>query len=48
MKKNIALVAGGYSGEYEISIRSAGQIAQNIDREKYNVYIYFSVEIVWE
>ena len=38
MKKNIALVAGGYSGEYEISIRSAGQIAQNIDTNKYNVY----------
>ncbi len=52
MKKNIALVAGGYSGEYEISIRSAGQIAQNIDTNKYNVYTivieksswYYSVE----
>lgn len=52
MKKNIALVAGGYSGEYEISIRSAGQIAQNIDTNKYNVYTiviekkswYYSIE----
>ncbi len=39
MKKNIALMAGGYSGEYEISIRSAGQIAQDIDPELYNVYL---------
>lgn len=39
MKKNIALLAGGYSGEFEISIRSSHQIAENIDREKYNVYL---------
>lgn len=47
MKKNIALVAGGYSGEYEISIRSAGQIAQNIDREKYNVYTIVIEKSSW-
>ena len=39
MKKNIALLAGGYSGEFEISIRSSHQIAENIDRDKYNVYL---------
>lgn len=39
MKKNIALLAGGYSGEFEISIRSSHQIAENIDRKKYNVYL---------
>ncbi|MEN9338714.1 MAG: hypothetical protein RIQ62_26 [Bacteroidota bacterium] len=38
MKRNIALVAGGYSGEYAISIKTALTIEQNIDPEKYRVY----------
>ncbi|HPI55104.1 MAG TPA: D-alanine--D-alanine ligase [Chitinophagaceae bacterium] len=38
MKKNIALLAGGYSGEYVISIKTAVTIENNIDKEKYNVY----------
>jgi len=38
MKKNIALLAGGYSGEYVISIQTAITIQHNIDQEKYEVY----------
>lgn len=38
MKKNIALVAGGYSGESVISLRTAKTIRQNLDPERYNVY----------
>jgi D-alanine-D-alanine ligase len=38
MKKNIALLAGGYSGEYVISIGTAKTIEQNLDAEKYNTY----------
>jgi len=38
MKKNIALVAGGYSGEYVISVQSAVTIEKNLDSSKYNVY----------
>lgn len=38
MKKNIALLAGGYTGEYEISIKTAVTIEQNIDADLYNVY----------
>lgn len=38
MKKNIAIVAGGDSSEYVISINSADQISQVLDIEKYNVY----------
>lgn len=38
MKKNIALVAGGYTGEYAISIQTAKTIMNNIDSNKYNVY----------
>jgi D-alanine-D-alanine ligase len=37
-KKNIALVAGGYSGEYVISIGSAGVAEKHIDPSKYNVF----------
>ncbi len=39
MKLNVALLAGGYSGESVISVQSASVIAQNINREKYNVYL---------
>lgn len=38
MKKNIALVAGGYSGEYVISVQSAAVIEKNIDPARYDVY----------
>ena len=38
MKKNIAVVCGGYSGESVVSMRSAGMIMNNIDRAKYNPY----------
>ena len=38
MKKNIALLAGGYSGEYVISIKTAQTIEQNLDEEQYATY----------
>lgn len=38
MKKNIALVTGGFSGEAVISYKSAITIDNNLDREKFNVY----------
>ena len=39
MKKNIAIVAGGNSGEYEISIQSASVVEKNLDTGLYNSYI---------
>ncbi|EHQ30876.1 D-alanine--D-alanine ligase [Mucilaginibacter paludis] len=36
--KNIALLAGGFSGEYEVSVKSAQYIAANLPAEKYKVY----------
>jgi D-alanine-D-alanine ligase len=36
--KNIALLAGGFSGEYEVSIKSAKYIAANLKTDKYKVY----------
>lgn len=38
MKKRIALVTGGYSGEAEISYKSVITVEKNIDREKFEVY----------
>lgn len=38
MKKNIAVVMGGYSGESEVSLNSAKVVAQYLDKSKYNVY----------
>jgi D-alanine-D-alanine ligase len=48
MKKNIALLAGGYSGEYVISIKTAETIEKSLDSELYNVYkIYVTREGWW-
>jgi len=38
MKKNIALVTGGFSGEAVISYKSAATIDTNLDRSLFNVY----------
>lgn len=38
MKKTIALITGGYSGEATISYQSAATIEQHVDREKWNCY----------
>lgn len=38
MKKNIAVIEGGYSSERVISLKSAQTVFENIDRDKYNVY----------
>lgn len=47
MKKNIALVAGGYSGEYVISIQSAATIERHIDPERYRVFLISVVRDGW-
>ena len=38
-KKNIAIVAGGNSSEYGISVKSAEMVYGEIDRERYNPYL---------
>lgn len=47
MKKKIALIAGGYSGEYIISIGSAQTIEANLDKEKYDVYKIIITKESW-
>jgi D-alanine-D-alanine ligase len=38
MKKRIALVTGGYTGESVISLKSAAVVEKTLDRERYDVY----------
>lgn len=39
MKRNIALITGGWSGEIEISLKSAAVIKNHLDKNIYNVYL---------
>ncbi len=39
MKKKIALLTGGYSGEAEISYQSVITVNNNVDRNRYDVYV---------
>jgi D-alanine-D-alanine ligase len=38
MKKNIAIIMGGYSSEYKISIKSGNVVFKYLDRQKFNAY----------
>lgn len=38
MKKNIAIIMGGYSNEYKISLKSGNVVYNTLDKEKYNAY----------
>ena len=38
MKKNIAIIMGGYSNEYEISLKSGTVVYQSLDKKLYNVF----------
>ena len=47
MKKNIAVVYGGYSSEYEISVGSGENIVSIIDKQKYNIYSILMKKDSW-
>lgn len=47
MKKNIAIVAGGDSSEFVVSINSAKQITKILDKDKYNVYTIIAKGTEW-
>lgn len=38
MKKNIAIIMGGYSSEYQISLKSGNVVYETLDASKYNAY----------
>lgn len=47
MKKNIAIIMGGYSSEVNISLKSGGVVYKNLDREKYNPFKVHILKEKW-
>ena len=47
MAKNIALLAGGYSAEYAISIQTAETIEKSLDKSLYNVFKIIITKDEW-
>jgi len=47
MRKNIAVVTGGYSGESVISLQSAEQVMKHLDAGKYNCYKIIITKDKW-
>lgn len=47
MKKKIALLTGGFQSEAIVSVKSAEQTAQFLDKEKYEVYTVFISKTEW-
>lgn len=46
-KKNIAVVMGGYSSEYGISILSGKTVMQHLDKQKYTAYAIHILQDKW-
>lgn len=46
-KKNVAVVMGGYSDEYKVSLKSGQLIYDSLDRELYNVYKIVILKDEW-
>lgn len=47
MKKNIAVIAGGFSGEHDISMNSAKIIMQHMDKGKYSPFLIHITKEKW-
>lgn len=47
MKKNIAIIMGGYSSEADISIKSGNVVFTNLDTNKYNVFRLHILKEKW-
>ena len=47
MKKNIAIIMGGYSSEVEISLKSGEVVYQHLSKEKYNTYKIHILKNKW-
>ncbi len=46
-KKNVAVAMGGYSSEYEISLKSGGVVCASLDTDMYNVYAVHILKDGW-
>ena len=47
MKKNIAIIMGGYSSEVEISLKSGNVVYNNLPKEKYNCFRVHILKDKW-
>lgn len=47
MKKNIAIIMGGYSSEVEISLKSGNVVYKHLDKEKYNAFKVHILQEKW-
>ena len=47
MKKNIAIVTGGYSKEAEISLKSANTVYENLNKNLHNYYMVYLFKDRW-
>ena len=45
--KNIAIIAGGNSSEYEVSMKSGKNIYDEVDETRYNKYLVVLKERDW-
>jgi D-alanine-D-alanine ligase len=48
MKPKVAVIMGGYTSEYEISLKSGSVVVQNLDKSDYNVYPVRINPSIWE
>ncbi len=46
-KKNVAVVMGGYSSEYQISVKSGKVVCENLNKQLYNVFPIHILEEKW-
>jgi len=47
MKKKVAVVMGGYSSEYHISLKSGSVVCQHLNKEKYDVFPVHILKDKW-
>ena len=47
MKKNIAVIMGGFTSEYKISLKSGNVVCKNLDKAIYNVYAVHIFKEKW-
>ena len=47
MKKNVAIIMGGYSSEYLISLKSGNVVYDTLSKERYNVYCIHIFKDKW-
>jgi D-alanine--D-alanine ligase len=47
MNRKIALITGGYTGESEVSLKSAGFVYQQLDKSVYDVYLITITKDSW-